>query len=274
MQTTIPLSIVYIVKNGGNLFALSLKSVAEWADEIIVLDNKSTDSSRQIAKAFGAHVYRSSQTHLGALRDEALSYASNNWILILDHDEIPSSQLLKTISRMFHAKKTPPYAAYTIAMKNHLFGKPLNYGGETYTKLVLFNKKHVNLIKASIHEKYIPRRGVKVGHITAAINHYSYRTLPQLYSKFTDYALRDAREKHQHDERASFKKLFFYAPHMLWARYVKDKGYKDGVLRRLPLDIGFAYTEALTYWTLLVYTIHDELQSSYRHLQNKGSRTK
>jgi hypothetical protein len=37
---------------------------------------------------------------------------------------------------------------------------------------------------------------------------------------------------------------------MFWARFIKDKGYKDGFFR-IPLDLGFAYMEFLTYVLML-----------------------
>ena len=40
-----------------------------------------------------------------------------------------------------------------------------------------------------------------------------------------------------------------YPPHMFYARFIKDGGYKDG-FSRVPLDLGFAYMELVTYLVL------------------------
>ena len=71
-----------------------------------------------------------------------------------------------------------------------------------------------------------------------------------MYKKFTDYAIRNASEKLKKGEKTSIKKIFIYPVHMFWARFIKDKGYKDGFFR-MPLDIGFAYMEFLTYFLLI-----------------------
>ena len=70
-----------------------------------------------------------------------------------------------------------------------------------------------------------------------------------MYGKFTDYALREAKIKKEKGERTSLRKIFFHPAHMFWARFVEDEGYKDGLFR-IPLDLGFAYMEFLTYITL------------------------
>lgn len=256
-----PISVVYIVKNGGALFAYSLKQVSKWADEIIVVDNRSSDTSVKVARIMGAHVYRSSLSHFGKLREEALSYTTHNWVLILDHDEVPSPMLMKHITRISGNAR---YMAYNVSFINHLFGKPLKYGGETYSKLIFFHKRHVSLIKSALHEKYVAKKG-EIGHLRSPVYHYSYRSVPQIIAKFTDYALRDAKDKFKTHEKPTVKKLFMYGPHMFWERYIKDKGYKD-TPTRIFLDGAFAYMEALTYWGLLYYTIVNEIRSRYHRL--------
>ena len=71
-----------------------------------------------------------------------------------------------------------------------------------------------------------------------------------MYKKFTDYAIREAKQRRLNGESTSLKKIVMYPPHMFWARFIKDEGYRDGLFR-IPLDLGFAYMEFLTYMTML-----------------------
>ena len=75
-----------------------------------------------------------------------------------------------------------------------------------------------------------------------------------MYKKFTAYAFWEAKDKFKSGERSSLKKLILYPVHMFWARFIKDKGYKDGYFR-IPLDLGFAYMEFLTYASLAIKNI-------------------
>jgi len=101
-----------------------------------------------------------------------------------------------------------------------------------------------------VHER-ITIKKKRTGKLKGKIHHHSYRSISQIYKKFTRYAFWEAIQKRQAGERPSFKKIFLYPLHMFWARFFKDKGYKDGLFR-IPLDLGFAYMEFLTYFLLLI----------------------
>ena len=120
--------------------------------------------------------------------------------------------------------------------------------------MVLFRTKEGFSTEDEIHAVYKIKTG-KIGQFKNKIDHYSYRSLSQLFIKFTNYAIREARQKKSRGEKSSLKKVFLYPAHLFWARFIKDKGYKDGLFR-IPLDLGFAYMEFLTYFLLFFYSVH------------------
>ncbi len=241
------LSLVMITKNSEVLMEKSLKSASGLADEIIIVDSCSTDKTPLIAKKFRAKIFMSQEEDLGEKRSFALKKAKNEWVLALDADEIVTLPLKKEIKE---AITSSIYDAFHIPYQNHFLGRPLNHGGENYQVLRLFKKAKISVSPSLVHEKYILNDG-KTGYLKNKINHYSYRSIGQIFLKFTDYAKREARRKKQNGERTSLRKIFLYPPHMFWARFVEDKGYLDGTFR-LPLDLAFAYMEFLTYFFLLI----------------------
>ncbi len=171
-------------------------------------------------------------------------------MLVLDSDEIISDQLRSEINfKGQNSKFKIQYYAYNIPFQTHFLGKPLRHGGEDYKKLVLFRKDSVIIKPALLHEKFEMKNG-RSGVLVNPIYHYSYRSIRQLFLKFTGYAFRYARQKRKEGERTSLRKIFINPPHMFWARFVEDKGYKDGLFR-IPLDLGFAYMEFLTYFSII-----------------------
>src|SRR6476469_8990974 len=72
------------------------ESVA-WADEIIVVDSESTDSTPAIARACGAKVTTNRWPGFGAQKQFAVEQAQNDWIFSLDADERVSEQLKQAI---------------------------------------------------------------------------------------------------------------------------------------------------------------------------------
>ncbi|MGA1132937.1 MAG: glycosyltransferase [Prochlorotrichaceae cyanobacterium] len=82
------LSLCMIVRNEAETLPQCLKSVSGIVDEAIVLDTGSTDLTVQVARSCGAKVYESTWKNDFALaRNECLSYAQGEWVLVLDADE-------------------------------------------------------------------------------------------------------------------------------------------------------------------------------------------
>jgi hypothetical protein len=119
-----------------------------------------------------------------------------------------------------------------IPFQNHFLGKPVNFGGENYKMLRLFKKNKVIITAEKTHQKYL-LKSKKVGYLRGKIIHYSYQSLWQTYKKFTYYGLEEAKKKLGKNEKITLKKLFLYPPHMFYARFIKDRGYKDGYRARI-----------------------------------------
>jgi len=114
------LSLCMIVKNEEKYLVQCLKSVRDIVDEAIIVDTGSTDKTVDIARVFGAKVYDFPWTgDFAAARNESMKYATGNWLLILDGDEVLSPLDFKELREIIHKKTSSP-AAYTIATRNYI----------------------------------------------------------------------------------------------------------------------------------------------------------
>ena len=59
----------------------------DWADEILVVDSQSTDTTREIAAGGGARVINRAWPGFAMQKQFAADQAANNWVLSLDADE-------------------------------------------------------------------------------------------------------------------------------------------------------------------------------------------
>lgn len=248
------------------MLAQCLRSVKNIASEVVVVDSHSSDRTVEICKAYKARVFQL-DAEFGKKRRFGLKKINNRWTLMLDSDEIVSLRLAQEIGSLLKRKKQY-CAAYEIPYQNHFLGRKINYGGENYQMLRLFKTKSVSVKGSLLHERLELIRGRK-GHLKGKIYHYSYRSIRQIYAKFTDYARIEARLKYTIGEKSSWKKTVLYPLHMLWARFIKDKGYRDG-LSRISLDLGFAYMEWLTY---LILAFKNFTKSKKKKLSAKKKRT-
>lgn len=83
------LSVCMIVKNEEEMLGDALESVKNLADEIIVVDTGSIDKTVEIAESFDAKVYSYKwKDDFSDARNFSLGKATQEWILVLDADEI------------------------------------------------------------------------------------------------------------------------------------------------------------------------------------------
>jgi len=97
-----------------------------WADEVIVVDGGSTDSTQNLARAAGATVLQVIGRTIGAQRNVGIAAARNTWILALDADErVPETLKVELESVLL----TPKYSAYLVRLRNVYLGQELLHGG-------------------------------------------------------------------------------------------------------------------------------------------------
>ncbi len=246
---SVKLSVLMITKNAAETLEKSLASVKKIADEIIIIDSQSTDRTVEIAKNYLAKVYVKEFSDIGKQRNFGLSKARGKWVLILDGDEIVSERLMKEIKLKIENKKLR-INGYYISYQNFYLNKPLQHGGEDYKMLRLFRRVKLSIEPSLVHNR-IEVKDRRIGYLKGKIFHHSYRSFLQIFGKFTNYGIRMAKEKYLSGEKSSLKKVFLYPVHLFWARFIKDKGYEDGLFR-IPLDLGFAYMEFVTYFMLAI----------------------
>lgn len=234
------LTVLIITKNAGTTLGETLKSAKKLTDTLLVVDDYSTDRTCAIARDFGATVIRRKSVGFVDQRAFALSQVATVWTLVLDSDEVlthaNSEEIQKTLDN-------PSKDGYRLRFRNHLFGKKVTQG-ELHKKLVLFKTKKASIKDVWVHEQY--EVDGKVDELESEVIHNSYRSIPQIVTKFMKYSLLQARDHKQNGVHVGARELFLNPLHMFYARFIKDKGYLDG-LPRLFLDIAFAKMEFFSY---------------------------
>jgi glycosyltransferase involved in cell wall biosynthesis len=240
------ISIVTIAKNEGNYIEDFLQTV-KWANEIIIVDNGSSDKTIEIAHQFSKNIYINTESNLGLLRKFALSKATNDWILLLDVDELITESLRKEIQKLLI--DNTELDAFFIPYINFFYGRELTARIFKYSKIRLFRKHFGTTTSVPIHEEVVIKG--KIGYLKAKLVHYSFRNVIQTVRKFTYYALLEARLLYSKNERVSLRKLTLYPLHMFWAIFIKDQGYRDGIWG-FGIALCFAYYEFAKYFFVLV----------------------
>jgi len=78
----VPLSVVVIAKNEKARIKACLDTVHGWADEIVIVDDESTDETRSIALKYTDMIFTRRMEQEGKQRNFGAAKAKNDWILL------------------------------------------------------------------------------------------------------------------------------------------------------------------------------------------------
>jgi glycosyltransferase involved in cell wall biosynthesis len=222
----ISISVVIITKNEAPILEQSIPMLKQISDDIIIIDNDSTDQTINIAANYGCRVYKKNWSGYGANKNKGIQLAKNNWILSVDGDEIPDEALLKAITAL---KPGNDKIVYDIPFKAYLGNKLIHFGnwGRDH-HIRLFNRIHVRWTETPVHETLILPKKAAVQKLAGHLHHYSAKNEQELETKIVHYAQLSAIKYLKNGKKAHFTKLYL-APSFHFVKvYLFLLGFLDG----------------------------------------------
>jgi len=203
------LSAIVITRNEEKNIKGCLESV-KWTDEIIVIDQSSTDRTVDICREYTNKVFIvEPKGYCEPDRMFAISKTTSEWIFYIDADEIVTPELEQEIKRII-SKEPSEYDCYYVPRKTHFLGKWIK-SCEWYPGYVLrLFKKGTVTYSENIHQDGITNK--KHGYLKNDLLHLSYKTLEDYFEKFNRYTSRLAREEYEKGVKVNNKSfpLFFF----------------------------------------------------------------
>ena len=245
----VPLSVVIIAKNEASRIADCLKSI-DWAGEVIVLDDFSTDNTVEVCKQFTPKVYQRRTDSEGKQRNHAYSLASNEWVLSLDADERVSPELRTEIVDLL--KTDAPCNGYTIPRKNYMGSTWVRFGGMyPSAQLRLFRKDKFKYDEqAEVHpQAYMPDPR---GSLKSDIIHFTYRDFTDAINKLDRQTDLEAQKWFREKRKIGIFSIVRKTIDRFWRAYFSKQGYKDGVIGLfLAVNSGmYQFLSFAKYWEL------------------------
>ncbi len=173
------ISACLIVKNEEVLLPDCLRSLLRAVDEIVVVDTGSSDATVAIAREFGCIVVQVPWTDdFSAARNQALEYASSQWILVVDADE---RLLTPDILRNTVQESSPNTGGYLVEVQSSSVRS--DGGTDTYAvgMLRLFRNDQRIRFYGAIHEQVIDtilEIGSSVARSAVQFIHLGYNLSP------------------------------------------------------------------------------------------------
>lgn len=201
----VPVSVLIPTYNEEKNLPRCLKPLEGWADEIIVVDSQSTDDTIAIAEEAGAEVI---QFHYDGGWPKKRQWVLDNydfrneWILLLDADEILLDPVKQEIEEAIHAGK---HNGYWMRFQIHFLGRQLQYGGFDLWKLSLFRdgmgqyerrfKEETEISVIEVHQHVVVDE--PVGRLRHPVRHENFNSLHHYIEKHNKYSDWDARLHHE-----------------------------------------------------------------------------
>lgn len=180
------ISAVVIAHNEANSIARTLTSLA-CADELVVVDSGSTDSTRDVATSLGARVLSHPWQGYAAQKNYGVKQAEHDWILSLDADEELDAQAQAAVRAWKASGARPGVAGYRFARRAHFLGRWIRHGGwyPDY-KVRLFDRRRGRWEGAYVHET-VELTGPVEG-FPGEILHYTCDSLDEFQERIERYA--------------------------------------------------------------------------------------
>ncbi len=266
------LSVVIATRNEEENINRCLKSVKKMladlpaqAGEIIVVDEYSSDKTEEIAKRYGAKVYKEPHHAIFHItKQRALDYASGDWILQLDADERVTPELAREIKEVINVdnkglknlrterlknklftrhqrlieqrdgpigKENGEIVAFFISRVNYFLNKPLIHAGVYPDGVIrLVKKGKARFPQKSVHEQ-ISIDG-EVTWLENSLEHHDSQTLKRYFNRlnrYTDLQANELNEKKIPKNFLSFIHYSLFKPLFVFLTlYFRHKGFLDG----------------------------------------------
>jgi glycosyltransferase involved in cell wall biosynthesis len=219
------ISVCILTKNDAENIEGAVESV-RWADEIVVVDNGSTDRTVEVAKALGVRVEQISIQNFGHMRQRAAEACSHEWVFSLDADERCPQALRDEIAALMAGE--PTHDGYRVPRRNYMMGRWIKGSGwyPNYRALQLFRKGRMCYTFAVTHEDYELTSDREPGTLRNELMHFPYRNLEELVHKMNVFSSLGA-------QKLAGRKVSMWTAfgHGLWGflkHFVFKAGFRDG----------------------------------------------
>ena len=170
------ISLCMIVKNESRLIAECLRSARGICKQMVVVDTGSDDNTAAIAAAEGAEVYHHAWPgHFSTARNISLEYATEDWILILDGDEVLDPDTLARLSPS-HLNDTE-HPAVEFEIVNYLSDEASIGNAHLQQQIRLFKRTEFHRYQGLIHNQLVDVRNgsaLSASRVPVQVLHYGY----------------------------------------------------------------------------------------------------
>ena len=238
----IKISAVVLTFNEEKNIIRCLESVS-WADEILVVDSFSTDSTIELSKNYTSQIIQNEWPGYIEQKNFAVENAKYDWIFSIDADEEVSPQLRDEILRV--KSEGPRADGYKMPRKVFYLEKWINHSGwYPDLKIRLFDRRKGKWGGVNPHDKVI--LSGSCGRFDGDLFHYTYENIFAHVHQLNRFSTIAAEAMLEKGRKPSLFKILFNPPGNFFTAYILRRGFLDGMA-------GFLISAMIGYHAFLKY---------------------
>lgn len=223
MKTLI--SVYMITFNNGLTIERALKSIENWADEIVIVDSHSTDSTTEIVEKYTEDLYQFDTNNLKEKYQFAQDKCKNEWVMFIDADEWLTEELKNEISEVI--SKDNPYDGFEVNRRNIYLGREIKYGGWYPDYEIRLYRKDKGVWRGGIHAK-VHVEG-KVGKLKNFYMHTPYVDTSHQIRTIDRYSQAYAEDLFTSHHRFHLLNMLLRPIYRFFRDYIFKLGFLDGI---------------------------------------------
>lgn len=221
------ISLYMVTFNEEKRLERTLKAVCDLVDEIIIVDSGSKDKTRDIAVKYGAKFIYHEWVSYCDQKSFAEQQCKNDWVMMLDADEVISPQLFKEIKAL---PSKPEYMAYNFTLSNMFFDdiKPAPLA-VSIKAVRLYNKNFAHMPPDLWNKDRVKvNEGYKIGKFKGVVYHYGILDITQATSKYNLHSTELQKTLKAENRSFSTLRLFCEFPFQFLRYYIGQRYFLSG----------------------------------------------
>jgi glycosyltransferase involved in cell wall biosynthesis len=264
IKKSLNVTAIIIAKNEASMISNCIDGL-HWCDQIIVVDNGSTDQTAELASSAGAKVIHHATSNFAEQRNVALKYVKTEWIFYIDADERITPRLFQEIAVNIETNEAD---ILKLTRQNVCYGQELRHGGwEQDIVTRVFKKSSLIKWTGMIHES--PEFEGTVKQLHTPLIHLTHRSTADNLKKSSEWTIKEAillAEKQT--EAVTFKTLLRKGIMEFIRRAYLKKGYKDGMPGIIEALVQ-AMNRVMVYIQVWELTQTPTLEEKYANLEQQ-----
>lgn len=225
------LAAVAICKNEERNLPGLINNLIDWVDELVIVDDSSTDSSREIAKAAGPKVVfvdhkMSQELGYAGQRNIGIETAMSDWLLHMDCDERVSQELAQ---ELLSAIRSTACSGFRYRRLNYFLHRPMRHGGWTSWNRPQLARRGQHMFHGRLHESCkIDGGDAKVGQLNGFMLHLNEESFEERLQKSARYVEMTADAYASGGTHVTGARILFRTTREFVKKYFLQRGFLDG----------------------------------------------